>query len=362
MIRTGFRRLQSVIGNLASNQIHQLAYVVEAEDWSIRQDGLAITEALNNQNLLRARITYSSLGLRGQIIHFGSVNTFFTKKGWHHAHPSNTNILTWFHVVPGDSRLKLIHEAQKDLHLIHTSCEATKKELVQAGVDAKKLIVIPLGVNLKLFTPTDEEKKRAMRRQLGIPLDRLVIGSFQKDGIGWGEGFKPKLIKGPDIFVDAVSRLRDYNPFVLLTGPARGYVKRELNKRGIPYKHLYLKNFRDLAKMYQALDLYLITSRIEGGPKSLLEAWASGVPVISTRVGMVPDIGTHETDVLLTSVHDAAQSAQSIVRLMKDTALRELLIKNGYNAIHNYDWKKIAQQYFENMYAFKNFSSLRKQG
>ena len=39
------------------------------------------------------------------------------------------------------------------------------------------------------------------KHNLGIPEDYTVIGSFQKDGKGWGEGLKPKLIKGPDILL-----------------------------------------------------------------------------------------------------------------------------------------------------------------
>ena len=103
----------------------------------------------------------------------------------------------------------------------------------------------------------------------------MVIGSFQKDGKGWGEGNEPKLIKGPD---------------VLLTGPARGYVKTGLESLKIPCKHLYLQDYREIGKYYQALDAYLVTSREEGGPKGVLESMASGIPLISTRVGQAQDL------------------------------------------------------------------------
>ena len=46
-----------------------------------------------------------------------------------------------------------------------------------------------------------------IRNLLGIPRNSILIGSFQKDGVGWKEGIKPKLIKGPDIFVKVLDKL-----------------------------------------------------------------------------------------------------------------------------------------------------------
>ena len=77
---------------------------------------------------------------------------------------------------------------------------------------------------------------------------------------------------------------------MLLTGPARGYVINGLRRIGGSYTHRYPKSVKELASLYNALDLYMITSREEGGPKGLLEGMASGVPVVSTNVGMAPDL------------------------------------------------------------------------
>ena len=88
-----------------------------------------------------------------------------------------------------------------------------------------------------------------------------------------------------------VTRLARERPvFVLLTGPARGYVKAGLEKAGIPFAHTYAPGHRELAECYHALDLYLVTSREEGGPMGLMESKASGVTVVSTAVGMAPDL------------------------------------------------------------------------
>ncbi|MBI5370021.1 glycosyltransferase family 4 protein [Candidatus Uhrbacteria bacterium] len=350
MIKRILLRLTGIIGNLTSGwRGFTLAYIVETYDWSIKHDGESITHALNQQGLIRARITYCPCLIENQIVHFGSINTFFTKTGWNRPHPSNRIVLTWFHVEEGDPRLERLAQVQQEVDVIHTSCESTKQTLVAAGIDEHKVVVIPLGVDTTLFTPVIQEQKREIRKRLGIDPDRLVIGSFQKDGVGWGEGLEPKLIKGPDVLVETIARLKDRRPLILLTGPARGYVKHRLDELEIDYIHTYLQDTTQLPMMYHTLDLYLITSRLEGGPKSLLEAWASGVPVVSTRVGMVSDIAVNMETVLLAAT-DSLGLSQVVQHLLKDAGLRNRLVSHALAGIPSFDWKKIARRYSESLY------------
>ena len=98
---------------------------------------------------------------------------------------------------------------------------------------------IPIGVEFEWFNTKTRESQTMARTHLGIPQSAFVIGSFQKDGNGWNEGYCPKLIKGPDIFLKTLDILRHRisDLFVLLTGPARGYVRKGLEAMNIPYKH-----------------------------------------------------------------------------------------------------------------------------
>jgi len=345
--------LRDMALNFISNGRYDLSYIVEVANWSIKYDGKYITVNLNKLNLLKSRITTTYLGIRNQIIHFGSVHTFLREKGFCQPHRSNKLVLTWFHFVPQDKKNKNIIEAQKYLEVIHTSCNITKNNLVNFGVDPKKIVVIPLGVDLSLFSPVSFKEKQKIKKQLGIPSDRIVIGSFQKDGVGWGEGLEPKLIKGPDIFVKVVEKLaKEYPIFVLLVGPARGYVKKEIEKRNIPYKHVgYLENLKKVAFYYQVLDLYLITSRIEGGPKQILESWASGIPVVSTKVGMIPDIAKDGEDILLAEVENVTQLVENCQKIIEDCQLRERLSRNELEKVKDFSWEKIAQRYYQEIYS-----------
>ena len=77
---------------------------------------------------------------------------------------------------------------------------------------------------------------------------------------------------------------------VLLTGPRRNYVINELNKRKIQFTYFRSANQKKLNELYNVLNLYIVSSRIEGAPQAILEAAASKTPVISTNVGIADKI------------------------------------------------------------------------
>jgi glycosyltransferase involved in cell wall biosynthesis len=160
-----------------------------------------------------------------------------------------------------------------------------------------------------------------------LPESAFIVGSFQKDGVGWGEGLQPKEIKGPDTLVATLERLRTRIPelAVLLTGPARGYVRRELERLDILHRHVKLASRDELATAYHALDVYLVTSRQEGGPKSVLESMAAGTPIVTTRVGQATEIVADGVTGLLADVDDVDELAMGVQRVHDDSELASQL-------------------------------------
>jgi len=336
--------LRNAAGNVVSAA--KVFYVAESAAWSIRHDGSMITGELP----MPSRLCFTHRGILNSVIHFGSIHTFCDSRGRVRIpHSSNKVVVTWFHISPEDPRTQKISELDRAVDQWHTSCEITRDALVQFGVPPEKLKVIPLGVDITAFNPpSNPEEKTALRALLGIPMDALVVGSFQKDGEGFGEGNTPKPIKGPDIFCDVMEEIAKELPVhVLLSGPARGYVKNRLDSAGIPYTHRYVEHPDDLAPFYRALDAYLIGSRVEGGPKSVLEAGACGIPVISTPVGMAPEIldGVNngfvaEPDGLATRLH----------QVLSDASLREHIRHEAPKIIEKHSWSSIAARYAEELY------------
>lgn len=235
--------------------------------------------------------------------------------------------LPYFHGYPGEGVREFddVYELFCKHHSLISRVQVTHKKmheiLLQTGIQKEKLKLIRIGINSSLFFPPTSEQRNNVRRKYGIPNSAVVLGSFQKDGIGWGNGALPKLIKGPDTLVQALSKLKKSVPelFVLLAGAARGYVMQELDAAGIPYRHLFLRDVREIAGLYHALDAYIVSSRQEGGPKAILESMASAVPIISTRVGQATELIRHGENGWLADVGDADGLANFALRALTDT-------------------------------------------
>jgi len=294
--------------------------------------------------------------LRNRVVHFLGQFDVFGAEPLRGVHPSNRLVATWWHGSPGsrDENVRAAFNAAPllagRLARIVVTCSIYEQLLRSAGIAPDRLVRLPLGVDTRRFAPADSTARRRARARFDIPSDAFCVGSFQKDGIGWGEGREPKLIKGPDVLVAALSRLADRGVFVVLAGPARGYVMGELRRRGIRFACAgHVPQWR-LSELYHALDAYLITSREEGGPASLLEAMACGVPVVSTRVGMAADIIRDGENGFLAAVEDAETLAAKVAQLQEDSALRARVAAAAVATARGLDWAIVAREYYERLY------------
>jgi glycosyltransferase involved in cell wall biosynthesis len=116
-------------------------------------------------------------------------------------------------------------------------------------------------------------------------------------------------------------------------------VRVELERRGIPSRHLLATSRGELARVYQALDVYVVPSRQEGGPKGALEAMATGVPLVTTRVGQAPELVDHGRNGFLVDVEDAEAIAECVVRLRDDPTKRTALTAAGRETAELYAYE-----------------------
>jgi glycosyltransferase involved in cell wall biosynthesis len=246
--------------------------------------------------------------------------------------------LSYFHGRPGTSGYPEFDNAYETLKR-HASridrVQVTHAEIhelvLEAGVGPDRVHRIPIGVDLEKFPLVDADGRKRAREELAIPQSAFVVGSFVKDGVGLGDGNEPKWIKGPDTLVAVLALLREAIPelFVVVTGPARGYVRLELESRGIAHRHVLFGSRLELGRGYHALDVTLVTSRQEGGPKAVLESLAAGVPLVSTRVGQAQELLSDGENGLLADVDDTEGLVAAVSRVHEDPALVERLRAAG---------------------------------
>ena len=163
----------------------------------------------------------------------------------------------------------------------HAICEKTYNFIKKIS---GKIPVVKeyLWVDNEIFFEIDD--KNSLREKWD--LTGYIVGSFQKDT----EGKKnyPKMSKGPDVFVNIMEDIKKDHPnlLVVLSGIRRSYIISELEKRGIQYKYFEMIGLKELNELYNCLDLYIVSSRVEGGPRAIIEAGIAKTPIISTDVGI----------------------------------------------------------------------------
>tara|TARA_Y100000389_G_scaffold173260_1_gene182313 strand:- start:424 stop:1347 length:924 start_codon:yes stop_codon:yes gene_type:complete len=168
----------------------------------------------------------------------------------------------------------------------------------------KPVYMMPFWINQDIFYPIHNKEK--LKETYHLSKKEFLIGSFQRDTEG-KDLKSPKLIKGPDRFVEIVSSLskKHSNLRVILTGHRRQYVISELKKRNIKYDYFENIELTQLNELYNCLDLYIVSSRIEGGPFSILESSAAMIPVISTNVGIANTILSKESIYTMSNYKEA---------------------------------------------------------
>ena len=188
---------------------------------------------------------------------------------------------------------------------------------------SKKIFHIPYWVNHKNFYYIDD--KLALRKKYGFEPSHYLVGSFQRDTEG-SDLKSPKLIKGPDIFIKSVSYLykKNTNLKVVLTGKRRQYVINELNRLNIPFNYFEMIDGVTLNDLYNVLDLYIVSSRIEGGPQAILECAISKTPVVSTDVGIAGEV-LHRQSIYNDKINDALPNVEFAYKNSEKLELNNLI-------------------------------------
>lgn len=323
---------RSVAGLLAK-PYSQFHIVSDSAGWILDEEAKELALIAQRLGIPVSRI--STLWSRvPQCVHYTSQ---FVMKNSGLFQTSHRISLDYFHGLPQHDPvfadcfegLRKIHDRITKLRVSHSQIH----ELVlTSGIHPSKVHRIPIGINLSYFQAQTPTSKSRVRSELGIPPQAIVIGSFQKDGTGWGDGLEPKRIKGPDVFLKTVGLLKERLPevWVLLSGPSRGFVKKGLDEMKVPYVHRFLKDPRTMGELYQALDFYIVASRDEGGPKAILESMASGIPLVTTHVGQARDLVTHKKNAWMVESEDIEGLAKGAQEIVQNQSLRQAMIKEGF--------------------------------
>ncbi len=100
-----------------------------------------------------------------------------------------------------------------------------------------------------------------------------------------------------------------------------------------------------ISKLYDESDIFLNSSNVDNLPGSILESYASGLPIVTTSAGGIPYIVTHEQTGLLVPKNDAQAMAASALRLLRSPELAETIARNAHEACQIYRWSLVRDQW-----------------
>ena len=218
--------------------------------------------------------------------------------------------------------------------------ESVRRYLLEhEDLPAAKVAMIPNGLDAGEFVPATGEQKRQARAKFGISEGSFVIG-----GVG-------RLVaqKNFRLFLEVVARIVAKNPQVLFviagSGPLGSALRSQAESLGVTDAIRFLGHVSDRTGLYHTLDTLLMTSDFEGTPMALLEAMASGLPVVASGVDGIAEVCTNEADALLVPPGDAVGFAKSLERLIRDESFRRKLSNHARQTVlSHYDISLLTRQ------------------
>lgn len=101
----------------------------------------------------------------------------------------------------------------------------------------------------------------------------------------------------------------------------------------------------EMPKLYGRADIYLNSPNIDNMPSSIIEAFASGTPIVSTNAGGIPYIVEHGETGLLVKINDSDALAREALKILEDRKLAQKIIVNARRECEKYSWEKVREEW-----------------
>lgn len=206
-------------------------------------------------------------------------------------------------------------------------------------VSRQKIAVVPNGIDIDKFTNCTRSRGE-FREQLGIPHQSLVVGTVGRLA----------QVKQHSLLLRVLPQLRqalgDVRLLVIGDGPERTNLEQLTVQLGIERFVIFAGCHPEPFSLGAAMDVFAMTSRHEGLPLSLLEAWAVGLPTVCSAVGGMTKVVEHGVNGLLFPEGNCEALVNALCHLLKcDFAARQIAAAGRSTVIEHYSSDRMMREY-----------------
>jgi glycosyltransferase involved in cell wall biosynthesis len=245
----------------------------------------------------------------------------YTAHGFYHhenMRRRNRQACVWAEKVLGKLTDTLMTQSQEDA-----------ASAVSEGISPPERVVwIGNGVDLSQFTPGPPSAEA--KRFFGIPESAPVVGFMgpiiaEKGALELVDAFQETLISVPGAYLllagDVINGDRDLG--------TKEVIRRKLEGKDLSSRIIFAGYQEDISNFMQAIDLFTLPSHREGMPRSIIEAMASGKPVVATDIRGCREEVVNELTGLIVPLRDSRALAQALTRILSDPVLARHMGREG---------------------------------
>ena len=254
-----------------------------------------------------------------------------------------------FHSYFGSFKTKIFKKIERDLAKKTTKIIAIsdiqKRELskIHRICPEKKIEVIPLGFDLERFSADKDFKRKEFRKKWNIKENEIAIGIIGR--------LVP--IKNHFFFIDVIQEVQKKSKvpikaFIVGDGEEKQNIINYIKSKNLDYSldctpaTFQLTSWiKEIDKVNSGMDIICLTSLNEGTPVSLIEAQASGKPIVSTMTGGIKNIVLENKTALLSKNNDLHSFSKNLLSLVIDPEKRILFSKYGLEKSKDFHYDKL---------------------
>jgi glycosyltransferase involved in cell wall biosynthesis len=214
-----------------------------------------------------------------------------------------------------DNRLEWLYgKSMRHTDVVATVCETARHEFAQRpDVPAEKVVAVPNGIRVDKFRPVSPESQQQLKASLGLTKAARVAGFVGR--LTWAKDHATLI----HAFALVRKRLPESALVLIGDGPLKPDLMELARTEGVGDTIHFLGDRSDIPELLSGMDLFVMSSVTEGYSIALLEACASGLPIVATRVGGNAEIVREGINGTLVAARDPVALADAIIAVLSRT-------------------------------------------